>query len=188
MSSHLEWTTIARILRPQGRKGEVLAELLTDFPERFADRKELHFKKPDGVTAPARLIAHWFPTGKTAGKVVLHFEGIDSITAAEGLARFEVVIPDSERALLEEGSFYVDDLVGCTIIDAENTIGVVQDVHFPTDTHGKRVENAVPILVVQRANGDELLIPLAKEFLHQPDIANKRIDMHLPDGLLDMND
>lgn len=164
-----------------------MAEVLTDFPERFSERKELHLLTTEGERRPARLLAHWFPTGKNADKIVLQFDGVDSITAAETLSRSEVVIPDSERATLGDGEFYVSDLIGCMLVDEEHTLGTIRDVHFTTDTHGKRVEEAAPLLVVDRPNGDELLVPLAKEFLQKPDIANKRIEMRLPKGLLDIN-
>lgn len=181
------YTVIAKVIRPQGRKGEVLAELLTDFPERFADRRSLLLLSPGQPPQPVTLLQHWLPVGKNAGRVVLHFEGIDSITAAESLATLEVAIPDSERAPLEDGSYYVSDLIGCTLTEEEHTLGIVRDVHFPTDAHGKRVEEATPILVVESPKGDELLIPLAKAYLHKPDLANKRIEMRLPPGLLEIN-
>src|ERR1700679_2850065 len=91
---------LARIRRPQGRKGEVFADILTDFPEKFAERKQLWLlpELPNSKSNIARreveLIAHW----QHKGGIVLHFAGIDSITSAEGLAGLIVAIPREQRA------------------------------------------------------------------------------------------
>jgi|SRR6187402_766426 len=187
MSEEQNWIVIAHVLRPQGRKGEVLAELLTDFPDRFTERRSVFLLKEGASPRPATVVDHWMPMGKNAGRVVLHFEGSNSIDDAEKLAGFEVGIPEADRIPLPEGDFYVSDLVGCEIVEEEHVIGTVRDVHFPADANGVRHPEAVPILVVERPDGDELLIPLAKAFLTRPDVANKRIEMTLPDGLLEIN-
>lgn len=188
MTDPKQCTVVAKIVRPQGRKGEVLSELLTDFPERFAQRRSLLLRfHQQSELQPITLRHHWLPTGKNAGRIVLHFEGIDSISAAEQLAGAEVLILDSERAPLDDDAFYVSDLVGCTVMEEEHVIGIIQDVHFPADSHGKRIAEAAPILVLETPKGDELLIPLVKAFLQQPDLANKRIQMQLPPGLLEIN-
>src|ERR1039458_9089724 len=77
-----QWVWLARIRRTQGRKGEVFAEILTDFPEKFAERKRLWLMAQDASGASPReveLIGHWLHKGG----VVLHFAGVDSISAAE---------------------------------------------------------------------------------------------------------
>jgi 16S rRNA processing protein RimM len=182
------WTVLAHLLRPQGRKGEVLAELLTDFPERFADREGIALRKPDGTHQPATIESHWLPVGRNVGRVVLKLQGIDSIEAAERLADFEVVIPSEQRVALEDDDTeYIADLLDCTLVDGEHIIGIVEDVHFPTNTAGARLEDAAPLLVIRSPSGDEHLIPFAKAWIQTIDVAAKRIEMRLPDGLLDIN-
>jgi 16S rRNA processing protein RimM len=181
------WVVLAHILRPQGRKGELLAELLTDFPELFADREGISLRKPDGSTEPTFVESHWLPVGKNAGRVVLKFKGIDSINDAERLAQFEVVVPAEERVELDDDTEYIADLLDCTLFDAEHTIGVVEDVHLPTNSTGGRLAEAAPLLVVRSPKGDELLIPFAKAWIQNIDIAAKRIEMRLPEGLLEIN-
>lgn len=184
---------LARVVRPQGRRGEVLCELDTDFPERFRERKDLYLRADEAADpAPVALEDFWLPTGRSAGRVVLKFTGVDSINDAEKLAGFQVLVPLSQRAALEEGTFYVDDLRGCIVTnmaggDGPDELGTVTDVHFPTDSAGAKLEDAAPILVVTRPNGDEVLIPLAKEFLESPDLPNRRIAMRLPRGLVEAN-
>src|SRR5882757_531890 len=74
------WTVLAHLLRPQGRKGELLAELLTDFPDRFVDRDDLFLAPPgfQGEPGEARRIkvaSSWLPVGKNKGRVVLQLDG-----------------------------------------------------------------------------------------------------------------
>jgi 16S rRNA processing protein RimM len=87
-------------------------------------------------------------------------------------------VPQSERAQLESGAAYVSDLVGCTLFDRERAVGVVSDVRFGG--------GEAPLLVVGSGKS-ELEIPFAQEFLVQVDLAGKRIEMNLPEGLLDVN-
>src|SRR5579863_2941044 len=78
------WVWLARLRRPQGRKGEVFADILTDFPEKFAERRQLWLLRESSPGTPVReveLAAHWLHKGG----VVLHFSGVDSISAAETL-------------------------------------------------------------------------------------------------------
>src|ERR1700727_203328 len=105
-----DWVWLARIRRAQGRKGEVLAEILTDFPEKFRERKRLWLLTAAGTTQEAareaELRHHWLHKGD----VVLHFAGADSITEAETLRGMVVAIPRSQRVALGEDEVYVGDL------------------------------------------------------------------------------
>jgi 16S rRNA processing protein RimM len=178
------WTWLARIRRPQGRKGEVFADILTDFPEKFAERKQL-WLLPDSANSASKigareveLIAQW----QHKGGIVLHFAGIDSISSAETLVGLIVAIPREQRAQLDEDEVYIGDLIGCTLIDVAGStaaaIGEIEDVD----------RNAGPVaLLVVRGSGGEILIPFAKAFLRKIDLEAKRVEMDLPEGLADLN-
>ena len=177
-----EWAWLARIRRPQGRKGEVFADLLTDFPEKFADRRRL-WLLPEGAPAAPREVSlanHWLHKGG----IVLHFSGIDSIGAAETLVGLIVAIPLAERAALGEDETYIGDLIGCALLDVAGgqpaLVGEIEDVD--------RTAGPVALLVV-RAPGsqDEILVPFAKSYLRKIDLEAKRIEMALPEGLIDLN-
>jgi len=191
--SSAAWTVLAHLLRPQGRKGEILAELLTDFPARFDDRDEIYLAPPDFAgpasdARPVQVIGHWLPVGRNQGRIVLHFAGIDSIEQAEPLAHLEVIVPSSSRVELEDDEEYIDDLVDCLVFDGETPIGTVTGVDFPTTPDGaRRLESAAPLLTVLTPEGDEVLIPYVQSFLISLSTADKRIDMKLPAGLLDLN-
>jgi 16S rRNA processing protein RimM len=204
----LAWVVLAQLLRPQGRKGELLAELLTDFPERFDSHPRVYLAPANftGEPAAAReaaVVSFWLPTGKNQGRVVLHFAGIDSINAAETLAGLEVLVPADERLPLDDESAYISELVGCVVYNHEpnnhepnnqqpgapgTPIGTVTDVHFSTTPDGgRRLEEAAPLLEVQSPAGHEILIPYVKAFLIALDVEAKTITMQLPAGLLELN-
>ena len=181
MSALEQWTWLARIRRPQGRKGEVLAEILTDFPEKFSERRRLWLIQENGTADPCEveLLHHW----PHKGAIVLHFAGVDSISAAETLAGRIVAVPQSQRAALAEDEAYISDLIGCVLFDVTNDaavrVGEIEDVD--------RTAGPVPLLVVRGARG-EILIPFAKSYLRGIELEAKRVEMVLPEGLVDLNE
>jgi 16S rRNA processing protein RimM len=176
--------TLARILRPHGRRGEVAAEILTDFPDRLKDLKSAMLW--DGKSAPRTAIIRncWLSLSR-GGQAIFHFEGSNSISDAEKLVGLEVQVPLAQRAALPAGSYYVTDLVGCEVFErkgsAAEKLGVVRDVQFT----GEDV-SGTPNLLVDTRHG-ELLIPLATEICKRIDTAARRIEVVLPEGLLDIN-
>jgi 16S rRNA processing protein RimM len=191
--SPASWIVLAHVLRPQGRKGELLAELLTDFPERFDEKRRVFLASPNfaGEEAQARaieVVSFWLPVGKNEGRIVLQFAGIDSITAAEGIAGLDVIVPYEERLPLDDESEYISDLIGCTVYDGSDVVGVIDDVQFPSTPDGaRRLAEAAPLLAVLSPDGDEILIPFAKAFLVGVNVKEKRVDMTLPEGLVEVN-
>ncbi|HMG01873.1 MAG TPA: ribosome maturation factor RimM [Edaphobacter sp.] len=187
------WVVLARLLRPQGRRGELLAELLTDFPERLAGRQDLFLTAPgstEDLSAARRIeiTSSWLPVGKNKGRVVLHLAGIDTISQAEQVAGLDVVVSDDRRTPLEDDdSVYISDLVGCTLFDGADAVGQVSEVQFPSALDGIRVPDAAPLLVVTTGDGEEVLIPFAKAFVKSLDLPDRRIVMSLPVGLVDIN-
>jgi 16S rRNA processing protein RimM len=177
------WVTLAHIVRPQGRRGEVIADLLTDFPEKFAERRRLFLATANGKTEPRPVELEDFRL--MHNRVVLKFSGTDSITDAETLRSLDVVIPVEERAPLDPDAAYIDDLIGCSVYDHASgepqLIGSVIDVD--------RQSTASDLLVVRREGNPDLTvdIPFVKAMLLCLDVPNRRIDMRLPDGLLELN-
>jgi len=176
--------TLARILRPHGRRGEVAAGILTDFPERLTRLKSALLW--DGKNEPrnAAIKSCWLSQSR-GGQAIFHFEESHSISDAEKLVGLEVQVPLVERVVLPVGSYYVSDLIGCEVFEmsggAAAKLGVVRDVQFT----GENVAGT-PILLVDARSG-ELLIPLAVEICKGIDVANRRIEVVLPEGLLDLN-
>jgi len=190
-----QWTAVAVLLRPQGRRGELLADPLTDMPEIFAAGRSLWpasptADAPTADTSPLTLEEHFFPTGRNAGRIVLKLSGCDSISAAEQLAHQQLFVPASDLPALEDGAFFVGDLIGCELFNGETVAGTITGVEFPTTPDGRsRIEDAAPLLALDlpnaSADAEPTLVPFVHDWIDSVDLAAKRIVMHLPDGLLD---
>jgi 16S rRNA processing protein RimM len=189
MAQLQQWVWLARIKRPQGRRGEVFAEVLTDYPDKFAERRQVWLlaagpeQNAHGAAAqiaprPAEITNHWLHKGG----IVLHFAGIESISDAEALAGLTVAIPLDQRVPLGEDEAYIGDLMECELVDLSGpeprVIGRIANVD--------RAAGPVALLVVDSPSG-EVLVPFAKSYLRRIDLENKRVEMALPEGLLDLN-
>jgi 16S rRNA processing protein RimM len=182
--------TVALLVRPRGRIGEIAAQILTDFPQRLTQLREVFLWSGAGEPRAARVRRCWLSTSR-GGQAIFHFEGCDSIVDAERLVGWQVQIPLEERAKLPKGSYYISDLVGCEVWEVKDVkeksstssssstspLGVVRDVNLSAGT---------PLLVVETPRG-ELLIPLAEEICRVIDIAARRIEAVLPEGLHELN-
>ena len=194
------WVIVAHILRPRGNKGEVAAEILTDFPERLTSIREVYVREAGGSTAPRRVrVASCWLDRNHRGQIVFHFEGCGSIDAAEKLRGLDVLLPIEQRVSLPAGQYFVSDLVGCSVFEIPQAgeagvasspcamasapvfLGSVRDVQFT----GEDVAGT-PVLAVDTAQG-ELLIPLAEDICKHIDLIARRIEVVLPDGLSEMN-
>ena len=188
---------VARIIRSRGNKGEVLAELLTDFPARLSSLKQIYLRGGQGEPQVTGLRNFWVDRNHPEHGI-FHFEGCTSIDAAEKLRGIDVLIPIADRVELPAGKYFVSDLIGCSVFEtpaeesklaspacameeAPRVVGTVRDVFFPGEgTAG------TPLLQVQTSTG-ELLVPLAEDICRRIDVAARRIDVTLPEGLQDLN-
>jgi 16S rRNA processing protein RimM len=174
------FAAIARVVKPQGRHGEVAAEILTDFPDRFQSLQAAFIENPEGSPTPVPIESAW----PHKGRVVLKFSGVESIDQAEALRGLHILIPKSQRALLPSLTYYVSDLVGCRVVTSEDgrerTIGTVTGVEGAGESQRLEVRRAGP-------EGGELLIPLAEEICTRIDTAAKLIVIDPPADLLELN-
>jgi len=168
-----ELVVIARAVRPRGLKGELVAELLTDFPERFENLEELVLVSPTGERSTGRLENYWFQNDR----VILKFADYDDVESAKELVGFEIAVPESERVPLPEDHYYDWELEGCTVKAGTQTIGKVTSV---LRTGG------VEILMVVDEVGQERLIPFADSIVVEIELAAKTITVDPPEGLLDL--
>jgi 16S rRNA processing protein RimM len=187
------WVQVARIVRPRGNKGEVLAELFTDFPQRLSSFKQVYVRS--GQTQPqATGLLHFWVDRNHPEHGIFHFAGCTSIDAAEKLRGMDVLIPMANRVELPAGKYFVSDLMGCTVFElpeggaklaspacaaeeAPRVLGTVRDVFFP----GEGVAGT-PLLQVETAAG-EVLVPLAEEICVKINVSARRIEVRLPEGL-----
>jgi 16S rRNA processing protein RimM len=165
---------VARVAKARGVKGEVAADLLTDFPERFEWLDELIAVFPGGRRARLALEGQWLH----GGRVVLKFAGYDSPEEAAALAGCELAVPEAEAVELEEGEFYDWQLEGCRAETVGGrSLGTVREV---LHTGGE-----APVLVIRDEGGREHLVPLAESICVEIDTDAKLIRVDAPEGLLE---
>ena len=169
-----DFVTLARIVKTQGRRGEVAVEAHSGIPGRLYAGMRVSALDTSDSRRELKIEDAW----PHKDWLVLKFEGIDSISDAERLIRSELQVPLSERAELEAGAAYVSDLVGCSLFDGGREVGTVTDVRFGA--------GEAPLLVVGSGKS-ELEVPYAQEFLVEVDLEHERIEMNLPEGLLEVN-
>jgi 16S rRNA processing protein RimM len=163
---------IARIVRPRGLLGECIAEILTDFPERFDGLKDAVGLTPAGDRLELKIESFWFQKGR----VVLKFAGFDTVETAETLRGCEVCVDESEAVKLDEGEYFDWQLEGCEVVSVEGKpIGTVRELMRTGGTE---------ILVVDGTE-KEYLIPFAETICLEVDVEKKQIVVDPPEGLLE---
>lgn len=193
------WVALAHILRPRGNKGEVAAELLTDFPQRLTELREVFVGDlAKGEPRRMELAACWLSQNHR-GQAVFHFAGCASISEAEKFRGLDVLLPIEQRVVLPAGHYFISDLMGCSVFEcreepasamasspcsltsAPALLGQVADVQFI----GEGVAGT-PLLAVA-TRGGQLLIPLADDICTRIDVLARRIEVVLPEGLRELN-
>jgi 16S rRNA processing protein RimM len=165
--------TIARIARTRGNRGEVLADLYTDFPNRFDTLDEVWLEFEGGRMQRMALENSW----EYRGRRVLKFAGVDSISAAEVFAGCWVAIPADQAIQLPEGTYYDHDLIGCSVQDTRgNQLGVVNDI--------LRIAGNSQLVV--KSSAREFLIPAVEAICIRISVADRQILVDPPEGLMDL--
>jgi 16S rRNA processing protein RimM len=168
----MDLITIAKLVRTRGLRGELVADILTDFPERFDNLQEVFVVKPNGETSKLEIEKFWFQKNR----IVIKFVDFDSIEAAENLRYCEVCVAEDEAVELEADEFYDWQLQDCAIetVDGEK-LGTVKEVLRTSGTE----------LLVITGGTKEYLIPFVEAICTEVDIENKLIKVDAPEGLLE---
>lgn len=167
-----ELVAIARIVRTRGLRGEVVADVLTDFPERFDGLADVSAILPDGTTRELKIERYFFQKDR----IVLKFIGIDSIDAGKRLRNAEICIDESEAVELEDDEYFDWELEGCRVVTVEGEmLGTVREVMRTGGTE---------VLLIDGAE-KELMIPFAEAICTDVDIDAKQIVVDPPEGLLE---
>ncbi len=167
-----ELVAIAKIVRPRGLRGEVVADLLTDFSSRFENLENVIGVGSDRRRTELKIENFWFQKGR----VILKFAGFDSAEAANDLRGIEICIPESDAVELDEDEFFDWQLEGCEVetLDGEK-LGTVRELLRTGGTE---------VLVVEDG-AREFLIPFAQAICPEVDIERKLIRVDPPEGLLE---
>ncbi len=164
---------VARAVRTRGLKGEIVAELLSDFPERFECISAV-FAVGSGERKSLELENHWFQNDR----IVLKFAGYDDIESAKSLIGFDFALPAAERMKLSENEYYDWELEGCSVVIKDGQgLGVVR---------GLLRTGGVELLVVEDETSREYLIPMVQSIVVKIDILRKEVLIDPPEGLLDL--
>ena len=148
-----------------------MAEILTDFPERFDGLKNATAVLPNGGKRELKIENAWFQNDR----IVMKFAGVDSIEAGDELRDADICVPESDAVELEEGEFFDWQLQGCTAVTVGGvTLGTVRELMRTGGTE---------VLVIDGER--EYLVPFAESICTEVDIENKRIVIDPPEGLLD---
>jgi 16S rRNA processing protein RimM len=175
-ADYADMITIGVVVKPQGRKGEVLVEPLSDRPDRFTSLVRVFVPSEGPQGARSVVVTDRWPH---KGRVVLKFEGVDSIDAAEAYRGVELRIGPEEVEALPAGSYYHYQLKGLKVEDPRGrALGTAADVLV---TGGD-----APVLVVRGGAGGEVLIPMAEAFIREVDLEHGRIVALDPERMGDL--
>ena len=167
-----ELVVIAKLVKTRGLRGEIVADVLTDFPERFDNLEKVFAVKPNGEKFELEIEKFWFQKNR----IIFKFAGFDSIEAAETLRNCEISVAEDEAVELETDEFYDWQLQDCAVETIEGVkLGKVREVLRTGGTE---------ILVVA-GETKEYLIPFAEKICPEVDIENKLIKVDAPEGLLE---
>ncbi|MFI8325359.1 ribosome maturation factor RimM [Streptomyces sp. NPDC085529] len=164
---------VARIGRAHGIRGDVTVEVRTDEPElRLGPGAVL-------LTDPPSAGPLTVESGKVhSGRLLLRFEGVHDRNAAEAL-RNTLLIAEVDPAELpeEEDEYYDHQLVDLDVVLADGTeVGVITEIsHLPSQD----------LLIVERPDGTELMIPFVEQIVTEIDLENQRAVIDPPPGLID---
>lgn len=169
---------LARLRRPWGRHGELVADLHTDWPaERFAAGTAVRLEWDDG-RRPVELTIRSFRD--LAQGAMFAFEGVGDISAARDLAGAWIVGDGEALPRPEEDAVTHADLTGLAVVRTDGTpVGTVSGVDESAGGD---------LLRVALADGGEALVPLAPAICVAIDLAARRVVIDPPTGLLDLRD
>lgn len=166
-----DMVAIGRVVKPQGRKGEVAVQAFSDRPDRFPSLRRAYVRGAAGEAREVRVSSCW----PHKGRFVLKLEGVDSIDQAEAYRDLELRIGEEELAPLPAGSYYHHQLKGLKVEDPEGrAVGTAVDI---LETGGE-----ASVLVVRGPAG-EVLVPLAEAFVREVDLAAGRLVVSLPESM-----
>ena len=159
------------IRKPHGVRGEASVEPWTNDAQRFEELTRVTLVSPDEAKTRDATIASVRVHG---GRVLVAFDGIDTPEAVRELANWTIEIPDDEARTLDDGEYFLHDLVGMQMVDADGVPrGEVIDAY----------EGGGGVLLKVRHGGAEFEVPFAADICTSIDVGAKRMIVDIPEGL-----
>lgn len=174
-----QYLRIGVITRPHGVHGEVKVYPTTDYPERFEEVEQVVLKGLKGDQTARIEEVRYFKN-----LAIVKFDCFRTPEETRPYAGCDIMIPRDQGQPLEEGEYYIADLIGCQVVADEmsgelsgQTLGVVKDV---------LQTGANDVYVVEGPGGKELLLPVIPDCIRNVDIEKNIITVFLMQGLLDL--
>lgn len=166
-----EYFEIGQIVNTSGLKGVIKVKPFTDDITKFNNFKTIY------ISIKKELKEFKIEQVRFSKNMVfLKLEGIDTIEEAENYRNLYLKIKRDKDEELEEGSYYIVDIIGCKVYtDEQKELGKVDDV-FSTGSND--------VYVVKDEESRQILLPAIKEVIKNIDIENKTITVHLLEGLV----
>jgi len=166
-----EYLEIGQIVNTNGLKGTLKVKPLTDDITRFEDLEIVYIQKAK------ELVEFKIQEVKySKNMVLLKLEGIDNIEEAEKYRNLYLKINREDAVELEEDSYFIVDIIGCEVYtENQELLGKVIDV-FSTGSND--------VYTVKNSEGKEILLPAIEDVIKDVDITNKKIIIHLMEGLI----
>lgn len=166
---------VGKIVNTHGIRGELKVLPQTDFPEeRFAKGSELVIADADNrETVPVRVEA----ARLHKNAYIVKLSGYDNINDVEKYKGRMLKVSEEHLADLEEGEYYYHEIVGCRVVTEEgDELGTITEILTPGANH---------VWVVERPKGKPVLLPVIDEVILDVDVKEKRVTVHLMEGLLE---
>jgi 16S rRNA processing protein RimM len=174
-----ELLRIGRIIGAHGLQGRLKILMLSDIPERFEQGNTVYLGNDESSREFA--IRQFHVSG--GRECLLALEGLEDRDDALSLKGQTIYIErktaEETRGLLEEGSFYYYDLIGCEVFRDGVPFGRVKDIFEA---------GAGEILIIEDNKGMEIFIPFVDDIVDTAAIADKRIDIHPIEGMIENAD
>lgn len=169
MDNRLE---IGKIVNTHGLRGEIKVVPWTNTPDVFEDIEYVYVKGDEECKFEISNIKY------QKNNIILKLKGINDISEAEKLKNSIITADREQLGELEEGEYYIMDLIGCTVeADDGSVYGLIKDVINTGSSD---------IYVVQREGMKDLLIPVIEDVVLGIDTEAKRITVRLMEGLEDL--
>jgi 16S rRNA processing protein RimM len=168
---------IGRIVKAFGVHGDVVVKSMTDDPERFTETHRVFLGRyGDAIAGTGSVVEETtIESVQIDGRGVrLHLASVPDRTAAEKSVGLLVMIPNEERLPLEDGRYYVDDLIGLSVVSPTGErLGTLADVmRYPAHD-----------VYVIHDNGTDFMVPAVKEFIKAVDMTARTMTVELIEGM-----
>lgn len=155
---------VGKLRRPHGVHGDILMEVLTDFPERLRPGKVLYL---GDARTPEKLLG----VRKHQNLLILHLAGYDTPEQVSQLRNMLVFIPAQQIPHLPEGNYYHHQLVGLQVVDEQGEL--ISTIEEILET------GANDVLITRTPNGKELLIPMIDPVVLKVDLDKRLVHVRL---------